>query len=259
MLLRRVTEHLKAQNWTAVALDFVIVVMGVFIGIQVSNWNDGLADRAREAQAIEGLREDFRQLDIRVQRAVAFHERAFAGLQVVVKSLERGELPDSDRRQFEDGLRYGYRTAAVVAVSSTLAELTSTGQISLLRDPELRKALTEYELFLESARQGHRKVRSAVVLYTADFTARFDYDVDSNRPGTHEESAWAFKLSEIGDYDFEAMRNDDAFKDAVYELREFQLFDLNWHLNTLERIEDIRRLLGDELPDREQPDATTPR
>lgn len=32
MLLRRVIEHVKAQNWTAVALDFVIVVVGVFIG-----------------------------------------------------------------------------------------------------------------------------------------------------------------------------------------------------------------------------------
>ena len=29
MLLRRITEHVKAQNWTAVALDFVIVVVGV--------------------------------------------------------------------------------------------------------------------------------------------------------------------------------------------------------------------------------------
>ena len=39
MILARVIEHVKAQNWTAVALDFFIVVMGVFIGIQVSNWN----------------------------------------------------------------------------------------------------------------------------------------------------------------------------------------------------------------------------
>lgn len=32
MLLRRVIEHVRAQNWTAVGLDFVIVVVGVFIG-----------------------------------------------------------------------------------------------------------------------------------------------------------------------------------------------------------------------------------
>ena len=36
MLLRRVTEHVRDQNWTAVGVDFVIVVIGVFVGIQVS-------------------------------------------------------------------------------------------------------------------------------------------------------------------------------------------------------------------------------
>lgn len=39
MLLRRVIEHMKSQNWTAAAFDFVIVVVGVSIGIPVSNWN----------------------------------------------------------------------------------------------------------------------------------------------------------------------------------------------------------------------------
>ena len=44
MILRRITEHVKAQNWFAVGLDFLIVVVGVFIGIQVSNWNAARSD-----------------------------------------------------------------------------------------------------------------------------------------------------------------------------------------------------------------------
>lgn len=31
MLLRSLTKHVKAQNWFAVGLDFLIVVVGVFI------------------------------------------------------------------------------------------------------------------------------------------------------------------------------------------------------------------------------------
>lgn len=60
MLLRRITEHVKAQNWTAVALDFVIVVVGVFIGIQVSNWNAARADNVRIERRLENLAEDLR-------------------------------------------------------------------------------------------------------------------------------------------------------------------------------------------------------
>ena len=40
MLLRRVVDHVKSQNWTAIALDFLIVIGGVFIGVQLSNWNE---------------------------------------------------------------------------------------------------------------------------------------------------------------------------------------------------------------------------
>jgi hypothetical protein len=40
MILRRIPEHVKAQNWFAVGIDFFIVVVGVFVGLQVSNWND---------------------------------------------------------------------------------------------------------------------------------------------------------------------------------------------------------------------------
>ena len=40
MLLRRITQHIKNQNWFAVFIDFVIVVAEVFIGIQIVNWNE---------------------------------------------------------------------------------------------------------------------------------------------------------------------------------------------------------------------------
>ena len=60
MLLRRVIEHVKTQNWTAVALDFVIVVVGVFIGIQVANWNDARAASDRSYQLLDRLEEEFR-------------------------------------------------------------------------------------------------------------------------------------------------------------------------------------------------------
>jgi len=48
MLLRSVTKHVNDQNWFAVFLDLLIVIIGVFIGIEVSNWN---ADRAGDKKA----------------------------------------------------------------------------------------------------------------------------------------------------------------------------------------------------------------
>ena len=46
MILRRLTANLRAQNWTAIAIEFLIVVVGVFIGTQVANWNQQRLERA---------------------------------------------------------------------------------------------------------------------------------------------------------------------------------------------------------------------
>lgn len=61
MLLRRVTKHVRQQDWTAICIDLVIVVVGVFIGIQVSNWNQERESRALEHEFIESIRDDIAQ------------------------------------------------------------------------------------------------------------------------------------------------------------------------------------------------------
>ena len=58
MILRRVITHVRKQEWTAIAIDHVIVVLGVVIGIQVSNWNAARADRERAHGYLERIRDD---------------------------------------------------------------------------------------------------------------------------------------------------------------------------------------------------------
>lgn len=48
MLLRRITQHVKDQNWFAVGIDLFIVVVGVFIGLQVQTWSEQRTDLNRE-------------------------------------------------------------------------------------------------------------------------------------------------------------------------------------------------------------------
>ena len=56
MRLRRVIEHVRDQNWTAVGIDFFIVIVGVFVGIQVSDWNEDRETRQRGIEFTERLR-----------------------------------------------------------------------------------------------------------------------------------------------------------------------------------------------------------
>lgn len=61
MLLRRIIEHVRTQNWTAVGIDFVIVVVGVFMGIQLGNWNEARALRAHERILLGELHDETRR------------------------------------------------------------------------------------------------------------------------------------------------------------------------------------------------------
>ena len=55
MILRRIKSHIEKENWFAVFIDFIIVVVGVFIGLQVANWNDARAERGQALDLMERM------------------------------------------------------------------------------------------------------------------------------------------------------------------------------------------------------------
>ena len=42
MILRRLTQSLKDQNWTAIWIEFILLVPGVLLGMQASNFKTSL-------------------------------------------------------------------------------------------------------------------------------------------------------------------------------------------------------------------------
>ncbi|WP_412061307.1 hypothetical protein [Rubrivirga sp. IMCC45206] len=88
MILRRITQHVRDQNWTAIAIDFVIVVAGVFIGIQVSNWNADRVERAREATYLAQLRSEIASNAEAIAYQAVYVERVVEGGRAALTFLE---------------------------------------------------------------------------------------------------------------------------------------------------------------------------
>lgn len=146
MILRRVIEHFRRQEWTAIAIDFVIVVTGVFIGIQVANWNAAIADQKRAQAYLERIGEDL-DADIRtLENRVLFWDQVsrfgIAGL----------AYAESDRAPAAADwpLLLAYFQASQVGefyvTNATYEEIKSAGELSLISDPELRGRLAFYYL-----------------------------------------------------------------------------------------------------------------
>ena len=87
MLLRRVTEHVHHQNWFAVWVDFAIVFIGVFVGIQAANWNDAQADLRLGQYYIDRLAVDLRN-DVEINTAqLSYYEQVLASVEQVERLL----------------------------------------------------------------------------------------------------------------------------------------------------------------------------
>ncbi len=90
MILRRIIAHFRKQEWTAIGIDFVIVVVGVFVGLQVSNWNEERTAAVRREQIVATLVADLR--DSQVARA-RFETEIEAGLTNWQSAVAADEAP----------------------------------------------------------------------------------------------------------------------------------------------------------------------
>lgn len=160
MLLRRVTQHMKAQNWLAVGIDFVIVVVGVFVGIQVSNWNEARLDRQTGERHLAEIAEDLREhLD--------FHEKLYGSavariaaadyllnaagrvlpppdLRLSVARFEAPEVPTIPDEQLGAILGWLNLVRVTVSARNGYESLISSGNLGLLANRDLARDIQRY-------------------------------------------------------------------------------------------------------------------
>ncbi len=148
MILRRIIAHFRKQEWTAIGIDFVIVVVGVFVGLQAQAWNESRQDRVHERMYIERLARDFTAIEERTEFA---NEKWLSVIEASRRLLAdidtfnaTGRIPRSQEDILADvNDMTGTRIPAPRA--ATFVELLSTGEVRVLRDEELRDALLAYD------------------------------------------------------------------------------------------------------------------
>lgn len=136
MILRRFIGSLRRQDWTAVLIELTVVVAGVFIGLQASNWNERLRSDEKAADFTERLRADLREEAWSYEYEIGYSDEVIANAKRTADALS-GKAPSSDAAL----LVAAYRATQYVfnvRRRATYDELTSTGEIGLVRDPALR-------------------------------------------------------------------------------------------------------------------------
>ena len=136
MILRRFGANLRRQDWTAVVVELAVVVLGVFIGLQASNWNEERETDAKAAHFADSLKADMREEDWGYQLLIAYYGEVLANAERAVNALD-GTVPLADEALLISAYR-ATQYKSRLRRRSTYDELTSTGTIGLIRDPILR-------------------------------------------------------------------------------------------------------------------------
>jgi hypothetical protein len=144
VILRRMTEHLKTQNWVAVGLDLAVVVLGVFLGFQVNEWKDARQSKAREFVAIERLHAEAVETVLYLQRFVSSFERLTIEQDSAVAALAKRNWSAESEESIETGIATLVMYPAVAPPRSTYDDLLNSGLFSDISYAALRSAVSEY-------------------------------------------------------------------------------------------------------------------
>lgn len=76
MILRPLTENLRTQNWIAITVEFVLVILGVFLGIMAANWNEERLDRRETAVLLAQLDDELAEFVEYIDSVGRYYESA---------------------------------------------------------------------------------------------------------------------------------------------------------------------------------------
>jgi len=242
MILRRVMQHVREQNWLAVGIDLVIVVVGVFIGIQVANWNEARRDRQSEQEYLDRLRQELAVILPKVQSSgaeLANRMGRLDELRVFLASGEGGAAIDG-RHCLAAGRSHIY--AATIFYPPTIKELISTGRILLIRDPAIRTAIMSFD----QANADLTQLRTDIQIDRRVLARHYPTLIDSGLS-----SDWSGASC-----DFEAMRKDPAFRnDFTDNLRRYSAYAAELGARQAATLAALAQALADPSPSNLAPAA----
>lgn len=157
MLLRRLADAIRRQDWFTVLIEITVVVIGVFLALQVQQWAQERDERKTEATCLSALYEEVLALEATRASLIEFRENVYANATSaapVVLGLEQRPLTK------EECFGMGYLSIFSNPTSdlAILNELQSTGRLYLVQDDKLKSSIRRY--FLQASRE--RDINEAV-------------------------------------------------------------------------------------------------
>ena len=143
-MFSRAIRSMRERDWAGIAIEIVIVVIGVFIGIQASNCNDNRLEQVRSREYMARIKADLLDDADQLQKRIAFWSAVSRQGHIALAFAENGRVAPGPEwntlrafLQASEAWRFTYN-------ATTYDELRSAGQLGLIASPDIRAALANY-------------------------------------------------------------------------------------------------------------------
>ena len=241
MLLRSITKHVKEQNWFAVALDFFIVVLGILIAFQITQWNEARNNRVQELTYLERLSTDLAATKERNTLQVDRNSGLIRTMDITLSSLKSCKLTPENEAAFIYGLFELGRYNLPEFVAGTFEELNTTGNFQLIRNLELRREITRVYEDFERINRLDRQVNDRVVPKVNYVRRYISLNLAEFKGGPTELNLDAIEM------DFEAICSDPVFYNSVSSIKELMFAVDGLTKSTIGETENLKTAVDKEL------------
>jgi hypothetical protein len=208
MILQRLMAAVRAQNWFAVVLELVIVILGIVIGFQVTEWNTAREARASETQIIERLHVEI--VGLGTSRWDWAADRLTTRSNLLTSSQKLfGDVTEALTVDECTAMAQSHVFNSPSLALPVITELESTGDLDLISNSAVRLAITNYLMANAWARELDTGINHEIFNLTAMFPTLF-YFVPPE-----DGADWNPIFDGSVRCDSAAMREDRAFLNAL--------------------------------------------
>ena len=145
MIYRRIKTRVEQENWFAVAIDFFIVVFGIFAGFQVTQWNAERNDRIAEATVIQRLVDEYQENLILLasdkSKSQSTREATLHLMSLIAPQPDPTISEESVSQLFLKCLS----NPKLIPSLGTTSSLMASGDLKLIRSPAIQSSLTQWQ------------------------------------------------------------------------------------------------------------------
>jgi len=176
-LFRKIRQNLLSEGKTGKYFKYaigeiVLVVIGILIALQINNWNENRKNKIAEADYYCRILDDFELNEKLIDDTSELINNKIELCKELI--LDLNKIPN-DRGEILNKFVIALRQDVFVPSNIAFEDITSSGQLKLLTDMELKNRLIQHSTFLNNILNLLQENRNEILIRMSDFELIVDF------------------------------------------------------------------------------------